>query len=58
MLQLLCGRLNLCYLFELRKFCFLKHSFYLIELLAGGQNFCTSMKHKALCRDYDIQGGP
>ena len=33
---------------------FLKESFYRIGyLLACGQNFCTGMKYKALCYDYD-----
>ena len=56
MLQLLCGRLNLCRLFDLRKLCFLKKVFTSSNnvLLACGQNFYTSTKYKALCRDYGI----
>ena len=58
MLQLLCGRLNLCRPFDLRKL-FLKESVNLlhqiIKCVVCGQNFCTSTKYKALCRDdYDI----
>ena len=51
MLQLLCGQLNLCRLFDLRKLCFLKKAFTSSNnvLLACGQNFYTSMKYKALC---------
>ena len=54
MLQLLCGRLNLCRLFDLRKLCFLKKVFTASNnvLLACGQNFYTSIKYEALCRDY------
>ena len=56
MLQLLCGRLNLCRLFDLRKLCILKKVFTSSNnvLLACGQNFYTNTKYKALCRDYDI----
>ena len=55
LLQLLCGRLNLCRLFDLRKLCFLKKVFTSSNnvLLACGQNFYTSTKYKALCRDYE-----
>ena len=57
MLQLLCGRLNLCRLFDLRKLCILKKVFTSSNnvLLACGQNFCNGMKYNALCRDYDYR---
>jgi len=56
MLQLLSGRLTLFCMFDLRKLCFLKKVFTSSNnvLLVCGQNFYTSMKYKALCRDYDI----
>jgi len=55
MLQFLCGHLNLSYMYDPQKLCFLKKVFTSTNnvLLAYGQYFHTSKKCKALCHDYD-----